>query len=70
MTKRKRSTRFKSQRVRLRGIERALFVGGAVLYVVGVFGGFGLLAMPAFTAILLLMVGGGSLFATLLMVMR
>jgi len=42
-------------------VERVLFILGALLYLIGVFGGIGLLAMPPTTAILLLGIGGGLL---------
>ncbi len=64
---RRRSTRTRRSRttgnVRLLGAERALVISGATLYLVGLFGGLGLLAMPATTTILLLAVGGGLLLA-------
>jgi len=47
--------------LRIRGVERFLFILGATLYLVGVFGGIRLLAMPTTTAILLLGIGGGLL---------
>jgi len=53
------------RRVNLRGIERLLFISGAVLYVVGFFGGVGLLAMPLRTAVWLLILSGGMLLAVL-----
>lgn len=56
-----RSSRSRSGTVRIRGVERVLFILGAVLYLVGIFGGVNLLAMPTTTAILLLGVGGGLL---------
>ena len=43
----------------MRGSERVVFILGATLYLVGLFGGIGLLAMPSSTAILLLALGGG-----------
>ncbi|MGC9349552.1 MAG: hypothetical protein ACP5JG_15550 [Anaerolineae bacterium] len=55
---RRRSSR-SSSAVRLGSVERLLFIFGATLYVVGVFGGVGLLEMPSATALTLLMVGGG-----------
>jgi len=42
-------------------VERVLLILGATLYLIGVFGGIHLLAMPTTTAILLLGVGGGLL---------
>jgi len=45
----------------MRGIERLLFILGATLYLVGLFGGIKLLAMPTSTSILLLGIGGGLL---------
>ena len=61
MTRRRYSRSRRSSRndLRLRGSERVVFILGATLYLVGLFGGIGLLAMPASTAILLLAVGGG-----------
>ena len=47
--------------MRLRGAERFLFIVGAVLYVIGLFGGTQLLTIPMNTAIFLLVVGGGML---------
>lgn len=55
---RRRSSRSRRQ-VRLGSVERLLFIFGATLYVVGAFGGIGLLEMPSGTAVILLMVGGG-----------
>ena len=55
-----RSSR-RTTRVRIRGVERTLFVLGAMLYLIGVFGGINLVAMPATTIILLLGIGGGLL---------
>jgi len=51
----------RTTRVRIRGVERTLFVLGAMLYLIGVFGGINLVAMPATTIILLLGIGGGLL---------
>ncbi|MGC9522579.1 MAG: hypothetical protein ACP5HG_11945 [Anaerolineae bacterium] len=51
--------RKRSRRLRLTSVERLLFILGATVYVVGLFGGLGLLAMPLPTAVLLLAVGGG-----------
>ncbi len=42
-------------------MERGLFILGALLYLIGVFGGINLLAMAPTTAILLLGIGGGLL---------
>ncbi len=53
------------RKFRLYGVERPLFIGGATLYVLGLFGGCGLLAMPTRTAISLLALGGGLLLVTL-----
>ena len=47
--------------MRLRGAERILFIVGALLYVIGLFGGTQLLSIPLNTAIFLLVVGGGLL---------
>ncbi len=55
----RRSTAYNT--VRIRGVERILFILGAILYLIGVFGGIKLLAMPASTSILLLGIGGGLL---------
>jgi hypothetical protein len=57
MTRRRSSTSRRS--VRLDPLERVLFILGATIYVVGVFGGIGLLAMPLVTAMILLSIGGG-----------
>jgi hypothetical protein len=65
MMTRRRSSRSR-QKLRLRGLERNLFILGATLYVVGVLGGWGLLSMPASTAILLLVLGGGLQFVVML----
>ena len=54
---RRRSHRSKNT-MRLRGAERILFIVGALLYVIGVFGGTQLLSIPSNTAIFLLVVGG------------
>lgn len=57
---RKRTTRKRrSQRIHLRPVERLLYIVGATFYLIGVFGGIGLLPMPMSTAVLLLSVGGG-----------
>jgi len=68
MTRRRstRGTRYtrssrRNTRVRIRGVERTLFVLGAMLYLIGVFGGINLVTMPATTVILLLGIGGGLL---------
>lgn len=55
---RRRSTRSRKS-LRLQPIERLLFILSATVYVVGLFGGVGLLAMPVSTAVVLLAVGGG-----------
>lgn len=55
-----RSTR-RGATMRISGVERALFVLGAMLYLFGVFGGINLVTMPAATVILLLGIGGGLL---------
>ena len=57
---RRRSNRAKNT-MRLRGAERGLFIVGALLYVIGLFGGTQLLDIPINTAIFLLVVGGGTL---------
>ena len=60
MTRRRYSrSRRSADQLRMRGSERVVFILGATLYLVGLFGGIGLLAMPASTAILLLALGGG-----------
>lgn len=68
MTRRRssRSRRTSQTNIRMRGAERVLFILGATLYVVGLFGGLNLLAMPTTTAILLLALGGGLLLAVAL----
>ncbi|MEA3308610.1 MAG: hypothetical protein U9Q70_03735 [Chloroflexota bacterium] len=53
------------RKFKLYGAERPLFISGATLYVLGLFGGFNLLAMPTCTAIVLLALGGGLLLITL-----
>ncbi len=71
MTRRRRTTtrysrpRYSSTRSdrRVRGAERILFILGAMLYVIGLFGGLSLLVMPMMTAIVLLALGGGMLLA-------
>ncbi len=63
MTRRSRSYRRTLRPMRLRGTERLLFIIGAATYFIGLLGGMGLLGMPATTAIILLSVGGGLLFA-------
>ena len=45
--------------VRLKGWERIVFIIGAVLYLVGVFGGINLLAMSMTATLILLIIGGG-----------
>jgi hypothetical protein len=59
-------TRRSRRYLRLRGAERPLFIVGATLYLIGLFGGINLLPMPSSTAILLLAIGGGMLFFTTL----
>ncbi|MCD4737857.1 MAG: hypothetical protein K8R89_01175 [Anaerolineae bacterium] len=59
-------TRRSKRKFKLYGAERPLFISGATLYVLGLFGGVNLLAMPIRTTITLLVVGGGLLLATLL----
>ena len=55
--------------VRLAPMERLLFILGATVYFVGLFGGIGLLPMPQSTAVLLLAIGGGlQLAMTLLLI--
>ena len=61
---RRRSGRSRGK-VRLEPIERLLFILGATLYIVGLFGGIGLLSMPLMTAVILLAVGGGLHLAVL-----
>lgn len=56
-------------RVRLNAVERLLFITGATLYVVGLFGGVSLLPMQTTTSVILLAVGGGlQLAMTLLLI--
>ena len=59
----RRSSRY-TRKLRLGGAERTVFIAGAVLYLVGLFGGLHLLSMPASTVILLLAVSGGLLLIT------
>ncbi len=63
MTRRSRSYRRTPRAMRLYGAERWLFIIGSATYVIGLLGGMNLLGMPATTAIILLSVGGGLLFA-------
>ncbi len=63
MTRRSRGSRRTSRPVRLYGTERLLFIIGSATYFIGLLGGMGLLGMPASTAVILLSVGGGLLFA-------
>jgi hypothetical protein len=51
----------------MRGAERILFIVGATLYVIGLFGGLSMLDMPTMTATMLLALGGGMLLALALM---
>lgn len=73
MTRRRRTSSYRRRRYstrsdkRMRGAERILFVVGATLYVIGLFGGLSMLAMPTMTAIMLLALGGGMLLALALM---
>ncbi len=62
---RRRSSRYRRRRIRLWPSERMLVILGATLYVVGLLGGFSLLAMSARSAIVLLALGGGLLMAAL-----
>ncbi|MEJ5310344.1 MAG: hypothetical protein WHX52_11265 [Anaerolineae bacterium] len=59
--RRPRYTSSSGGRLRIRGVERGLFILGALLYLIGVFGGINLLVMAPTTAILLLGIGGGLL---------
>jgi hypothetical protein len=59
-------TRRSRRYLRLRGAERPIFIVGATLYLIGLFGGINLLTMPTTTAITLLSVGGGMLLITTL----
>ena len=66
---RRRTTRSRTRTVRLTPTERVLFILGASVYVVGLFGGVGLLPMPLSTAVTLLAIGGGlQLAMTLLLI--
>lgn len=71
MTRRRRTSYRRSRSTRsdkrMRGAERILFVLGATLYVIGLFGGLSMLEMPTITAIMLLALGGGMLLALALM---
>ena len=55
---RRRSSRSR-RRIRLESWERLVFILGATVYLIGLFGGLGLLAMPVTTAVILLAIGGG-----------
>jgi uncharacterized membrane protein YiaA len=55
---RRRSSRSR-RAVRLGTVERLLFIGGATLYLIGLFGGMRLLDMATTTALFLLALGGG-----------
>jgi hypothetical protein len=55
----RRRSRRARRLVRLQPVERLLFILSACLYVVGLFGGYGLLVMPVATATGLLALGGG-----------
>ncbi|MGC9398640.1 MAG: hypothetical protein ACP5HM_05845 [Anaerolineae bacterium] len=59
-------TRRSRRYLRLRGAERPLFIVGAMLYLIGLFGGLHLLSMSVTTAIFLLAFGGGMLLLTTL----
>ncbi len=67
MMVRRRYSRWRRRRVRLWSTERLFLVLGATLYVLGTFGGLGLLVMPFATANLLLEIGGGLLLLTVLL---
>ncbi len=59
-------TRRSRRYLRLRGAERPIFIIGATLYLIGLFGGINLLTMPTTTAVILLGLGGGMLLVTIL----
>ncbi|MFN2109376.1 MAG: hypothetical protein ACK2UI_06920 [Anaerolineae bacterium] len=72
MTRRRRTSYRRSRSSsrsdkRMRGAERILFIVGATLYVIGLFGGLSMLDMPTMTATMLLALGGGMLLALALM---
>jgi hypothetical protein len=73
MTRRRRTSSYRRSRYstrndkRVRGAERILFIVGATLYIIGLFGGLSLLEMPTMTATVLLALGGGMLLALALM---
>jgi cytochrome c oxidase subunit IV len=60
---RRRTTRGRTARsrraLRLQPFERLLFIVSALVYLVGLFGGIGVVAMPLGTAIAMLAIGGG-----------
>ncbi len=65
----RRSSRY-TRKLRLGGADRPVFIAGAVLYLVGLFGGLHLLSMPESTVILLLAVSGGLLLVTTFSLLR
>ncbi len=66
---RRRTDRSRTSSARLTPTERVLFILGAVVYVVGLFGGANLLPMSLSTAVTLLAIGGGlQLAMTLLLI--
>ena len=60
---RRRTTRTRTARarraLRLQPFERLLFIVSALVYLVGLFGGIGVMPMPLSTAIAMLAIGGG-----------
>jgi hypothetical protein len=54
-----RRTNRSRRALRLLPFERLLFIFSAVIYLVGLFGGIGLLPMPVGTATIMLAIGGG-----------
>ena len=66
--RRKRPERTNST-MRLRGVERVLFILGALVYLVGLFGGMHMLDLTSSVATLLLAVGEGLLLIVNLVVL-
>ncbi len=69
MTRRTYRTVRHRRDVRLQGIERWLVIVGATLYLVGLLGGLGFLALPTSTTIFLLALGGGMVCVLMLVLL-